>query len=98
MKDSKTIVAINTDPDAPIFQVRAGREPPARIPRVRTHADRPRARAAHALDATLCAAAAVMRARRRACRVRAQVADYGIVDDLFKVCPELDQKLKAAGK
>ena len=68
MKDSKTIVAINKDAEAPIFQV----------------ADR----------------AGLRRVERRGPRTSAvndgeptQVADYGLVEDLFKAVPELESKL-----
>jgi electron transfer flavoprotein alpha subunit len=60
MKDSKIIVAINKDKEAPIFQVRPH------------------------LSVSLTHPVSLY---------RGQVADYGIVEDLFKVVPELTEKV-----
>ena len=67
MKDSKTIVAINKDAEAPIFQV-----------------------ACLSFSASRGDAAAPDRCRDHE---PTQVADYGLVEDLFKAVPELESKL-----
>jgi electron transfer flavoprotein alpha subunit len=70
MKDSKTIVAINKDKEAPIFQVRVGQPLSRSLPRP----------LAHCILVWCCCGGG-------------QVADYGLVGDLFKVVPELTEKV-----
>ena len=71
MKDSKFIVAINSDGEAPIFQVSGGAESGGGV-RSPTRAADPRPSSS------------------------LQVADYGIVGDLFKILPELEEELRKA--
>jgi electron transfer flavoprotein alpha subunit len=72
MKDSKVIVAINKDKDAPIFQVSVHSQAPHSCLRIE-----------EAQLIGLCSSPLSL----------AQVADYGLVADLFQAVPELTEKI-----
>lgn len=92
MKDSKCIVAINTDAEAPIFQARlaaawlrsSGR--PAACARG-VEAGACHARAAPPADPAPAAASPLL---------LLQLADYGLVADLFQALPELEAEVAKA--
>ncbi len=92
MKESKCIVAINSDPESPIFQVRHSHsrgegEPIETADLVQTEqqfTDGTSARTAH--QHAIAPLSSV---------VQMQVADYGFVGDLFEAIPALSRQIQA---